>query len=476
MKNIITLCACLLIINFNIQAQVNNSIDIKYQYNWNTISNAWNQQAKLEITYDSIGRMLNVKTFNFANRISADTNYYYNHSNQVIKKVVRNYDPIKDTFDNRLTHHYDSIGRKTLIEEHDWQFDSLKWKLISRRTYVYDFNNNLIENTFEKLDSNKLKILTSYKNDYQFNNNKLEKIINYWYNRNSQEYDTSYIISYNYINNFQFEVSKIDYLTIHGPAGNKDYKRVYISDSTFKVKNITFYFGNSLNEWTTSYMLDSISDIVVKDSNNIAISKIYSSVYKRWDDSLQTFVLDSKYEVDSNFNIPNFKSQTFYVFNGIKYDKLLYTTDTFDLYDNHIKYERFSYADGTKKLIDAERRLYNYTNGSKYYDMILQGYDNSEAKWYNNSREVISLFTSIDFTKNQEPEFIASPNPSNGNFELLFKKKITGKEKIVIYNIYGHLIQTHDLVFNTSRINISIDEKGIYFIRYKKFTQKIIIQ
>ncbi len=53
-----------------------------------------------------------------------------------------------------------------------------------------------------------------------------------------------------------------------------------------------------------------------------------------------------------------------------------------------------------------------------------------------------------------------SPNPSNGNFIIICPNQ---NSKLNIYNILGEIIYTQELKSNKSEINISNQNKGIYF-------------
>jgi hypothetical protein len=67
------------------------------------------------------------------------------------------------------------------------------------------------------------------------------------------------------------------------------------------------------------------------------------------------------------------------------------------------------------------------------------------------------------------------PNPANQNVYVIVDNK-KGFSEIEIFDVYGNVLDKQKLHDNETTINIQSFSKGVYFVRYKEFVNKLIIQ
>lgn len=459
-------------------AALANSTDVKFTYNWNVNSNSWLQTNKFEYDYDSIGRDKEMRRYNFASYPLERVLYFYNAKNLLEKEIQYKYNTIKDSFENYRTlfYEYDSKDRINITTTEEWNKDSLKWKLNRRVTKLYDTRDNLIENKIEGIQANQFKLIVWYKYDFKYANDKLLQNSELIYNRNTSNFDTTEKIVYEYINDYQYEVSEYDMNDVFYPSGRKITKTIHQLDSNFKLKNIITYSGlNNTNTWELMSLLDSINLELSYDPNNQITSKYYSAVYKSWDSTSQSFVINFKYVMDSLTTEKKVVKKIFELNSG-QWQNTSINIDTFDLYNNLMSYESY-YIDsmGQRILQAADRYNYTYTNGSRYYDMFRESYNYENKNWSKATREIVSLFTGIATAKNVERLIKVYPNPNNGEFEIQFGSKPSTSEKIYIYNVYGRLVQSQSIDAQISKIKIAGLEPGLHFVKFRNYTEKVIV-
>ena len=72
-------------------------------------------------------------------------------------------------------------------------------------------------------------------------------------------------------------------------------------------------------------------------------------------------------------------------------------------------------------------------------------------------------------------ELLVLPNPSSGNFQILFDSNEDGIANIEVLNIGGQVIYNKKIIINKNfnTINLSIDVNGLHFVRL--LTEKMVL-
>jgi len=94
---------------------------------------------------------------------------------------------------------------------------------------------------------------------------------------------------------------------------------------------------------------------------------------------------------------------------------------------------------------------------------------NLEAQW----TFVDSIMVSVRKIE-KEPKILLYPNPTTGELRITYHE--LGIDNIEIFDIYGRKVSSHHLIPSSSHHIISISHltAGIYFVRIKDVTQKVI--
>lgn len=453
-----------------------NITDRKFTYVWNSAGNNWDYSYKHEYDYDSLARKSAYRLYSFNRLPINESKYFYNDKNQLSEEIQYKLNIIADSVEKYmfLKYKYDSLDRVIEIRTEMWDIDSVKWDLYSIRTYRFDQYNHEIENTLRVVESNQLKINRSTLNNYVYANNKLQHHTQLRYNRIGLNYDSVFKITFNYINDFIYEESKIDYTFSQFPNGKKIYKYINELDSNSQVIRITKYVSNASNDWALSVLIDSIKTKYKYDSNQELVAKHSYEVYKKWNNNNSQFEIDVKYIQDSFFTIHNQINNTLFSYNGSTFDSLRIYSQKYDQYNNLIENSNTSIENGIKYLLNSDRYNYTYFNGPRYYDMINQIYDFSSKTFVNSSRETMSLFTSIFNQSGSEKLFSIYPNPSSSSFHVRFPKALDRESLLKVYNLQSKLIQEHTLEKNTTVFELKDLAEGMYLIQYEGTSFKII--
>ena len=91
----------------------------------------------------------------------------------------------------------------------------------------------------------------------------------------------------------------------------------------------------------------------------------------------------------------------------------------------------------------------------------------------------LSSFTAspaVGITDNKiDSEFRMYPNPSNGLVNIELQKTVQG-DKVEVLNLHGQVVFRMPVENEKIKLDLTYQEKGIYFIRMGNYTERLLIQ
>ena len=360
-----------------------------------------------------------------------------------------------------------------------WPWDTLTnaWSVIPKaRTinYVYDMNNNQTSYAVQQLTGGVWVNSVQNQMTYNLNNQQTSLFAQSWNGGawvNSYQATTAYDIN----NNTTGNVSQ----TWNGSTWVNSSQNSYTYDAN---NNCLTGLSQSWNgsAWINSYQWISTYDI----NNNMITQLVQNWNVSVWDNStLTNYTIDvnndNTYSLFQNWNGSSWDnsqqdSMTFdanhnrtyvhdMVWNGSSWDNGYQSSLNYDS-NNHVIYELQQTWNGTSYTNGYKGTFEYNVNGFEVYSTSLYFDFNGVPQPYSDSIYYYSHTTITGINEiNSNAVFSVSPNPSNGKFFI--NSSDNKPVSVEIITSTGQKIMELTLTMASSAIDLSGQEKGIYFLR-----------
>lgn len=406
---------------------------------------------------------------------------------------------IKDVFHKIVnTYNQDSLLLSSLF--HIWDYDSNYFRPHELTEYTYDNNRRLIQDIMSvKIDN---VWLSNSKRTQEYTNDLKSREINYYFNRDLNDWILSTRIEYFYNNNHLIVNENTYYFD---NAGDNDYLGSRVSNTYDPNNNMTYSLFESYND--TATLVYGTKTYFTYNSDNLLTEQLLESYSYYYNTNWTPY---NKIEISYNTN--NLKlSQYTYMYGNEAWN--LHNIDSFyyDVYTNQVLAETylfyneawlcsqkvihdFDYNYTSDQLLKPKPSPANYTliyfeNYSHMLKYDIQGtnYSLDEVSWsFDTNQYFYSLRSIVVSLPANVVEYgtslIVYPNPTNEK-TIISLVGVEGEIEISIYDIQSREIMRIVEKPVGSKLEVGIDvssfKKGTYFINLRngKFTQtkKLIV-
>jgi hypothetical protein len=142
------------------------------------------------------------------------------------------------------------------------------------------------------------------------------------------------------------------------------------------------------------------------------------------------------------------------------------------LYSNQVggSYQWIDCNNGNSAVAGATSKGFRPVNSGVYAVVVTNGTCSDTSACFNLIKTGLA-----DFGSATEANFSVFPNPSEGAISVQYSGKIDPTEAIFIYDMNGKLVYRTPLLNAKQIMDLSSLENGLYLIRYKTLSQKVII-
>ncbi|SFC37454.1 Por secretion system C-terminal sorting domain-containing protein [Flexibacter flexilis DSM 6793] len=422
------------------------------QYSWAAGINSWIYYLKNEYTYDTNGRQTQSSTYinsMFNTWIGSEKNEYT----------------------------YNAIGNNTLIIYYVWNTTNHNWQYSTKHEYIYNTNNQLIQDTYYNWSNN---VWVAYsKINYTYTNNNQTQAATYKWNANNNNW-TNYSKEDYVYNNVNQLTQKI---TAHwgGNVWANDYKYEYAYINNNLTQIITNSWGTTSNTWSNY-----IKEEYTYNTNNQVL--LYTTYYF----SNNSWVGMSKFEyiydansslttnIHSTWNSSNsswrnyLKSEFTYNSNNDETSESYYAWD--NTANTWLSYGKQDYTHNTAYAKTALVLPYSLSNARFFSSMVLSRQNSS---WVNSTWQVDSTFTyyyspqgATSVRENEQTAASLYPVPAKDilNIALLDNEN---EATIEIFDMQGRKVLAQNLLQNVSQITVNQLQTGLYLYNIRTTNERV---
>lgn len=314
---------------------------------------------------------------------------------------------------------YDSNHNFTSQLYQEWNNNT--WTNMSQDFFTYDANNNQTGALYQDGNGSAWVNYAQYFNSYDSNNNLTSSLIQGW---NGSAWENSSLSSYTYNTNNN-ETSLL------------------------------------VQTWNGSAWVNYVQYITTYNLNN----QITSEVGQDWDISNSAWVNNTNsifITYDANDNITGGTMQTWNGSAWVNYSKNIITYNSNNIETSY----QTQFWNGTAYVTDRQDTVTFCSNNICVASNVSQNLNplNSSLRNYAKTDNFGCItVTSMDDVSNNNESVTIYPNPGNGIFTI--QSSEFGTRNLEIYNMVGQVIYKTTIKNSQSKIDLSSQPKGIYFIR-----------
>ncbi len=438
----------------------------------------------------------------YKNSKKEDYTYHQTYTTKIAKNISYNFNPISNAWDNEFVSQkeYNSSGKITLDQYFDWDITIGNWKLKREYLYTYNSTNVLISEIYRTFDISSGSVVNSTKDEisYDANNNLLEKIRSNWNNPSG-----NWVLYRKEMYTYSSTNKKLSYENLYWTATagwTGFYKSLYTYNSSdILIETINQNYETSSSSYVNASRIQNLinSFDAIKtiynynwdpfkykwDSTNWSdnhynglkqldtiYSYVWNPVYNLWDKFGKTFY---KYNINGNLN-ETFMQDWINSTNEWRTTRTNYLT--YDSNDSLTSDRSFIYNSSLNRLTEFSWLLYYY-NTSNPVKIVESFTDfNPSTLIYNSAHRheymCSAAVTSVKhISLNKAIEVF--PNPSQDGYIDI--RNYTDKKQFQILNTLGQVVM--DVTLNSDeKINISMLKSGLYFILIDAKSQSFIIE
>ncbi|MEA3503767.1 MAG: T9SS type A sorting domain-containing protein [Bacteroidota bacterium] len=414
---------------------------------------------------ENAGEMVNMNYYNTfyynANIIDVDMTFVWSSKTEewLVSEYLKNnengslHEKYNKTWDvntnivtsgDRSNYTYDANGNMTVQNNQNYNVDyknsnykSDQWIDIDSIIYTYNEQNNCTNELRKVHDDNTGLMVNEYQyiKSYDSDGNCILQYKHLW---DVEVNDWNEIYKYIYV--FDDNGNEISWLSQNRDVENN----VWVNSW-----QIIYYYDDNGNEisWL-SQNWSATNDVWVNDWRHIANfddngNHIFDS-YQRWNDEIGEWgnQVQMIMEYDQNSNL---------------------------IYGLYQRWEVDSWLNSVQIILVYD----DYGNCTS---QIMLSWNNRANAWDNWTKEEVvwSEFDLQGISESESLNISIYPNPSNGIFNIEYKKPIDKGSILEVYNVAGKLISTQIITSNKAQVDISTCKKGMYFVKVNNGIVKVL--
>lgn len=345
-----------------------------------------------------------------------------------------------------------------LVEKQRYVWENYYWETDGKWTYIYDGNNNVIEELYQDLISGYWENISKFTFTYDTNNNVIEELYQVW---NGSNWTISWKYSYAYdMNNNIIQKLK---QTWNGSNWVNSVQTIFQYDENNNMIE-------ELNqEWSGSEWLNDLKKTCTYDSNNYKIEELWQN----WNSSNWVDYLNLGYTYDINNNLIESIWQIWENTTWVNYRKYTYSYN-----GNNIRTETIYFAWWATVWIKDTRWIYTYDANNNKIEERTQDWNG--GYWLDLNRSIYSyILTDVNEITSEINYYSLSnnyPNPFNPVTSIQYAVSNRQFVTLKVYDVLGNEIAilvneekqpgTYEVEFNTSSTKHP-KSSGIYFYQLK---------
>lgn len=347
-----------------------------------------------------------------------------------------------------------------LLAERLWQdWNGSDWVNYRKDNYVYDDNDNLIENIQQKWDTFQWLNEHKYSYSYDENSNLIEEVLQNWDGTNwlnSEKKSFAYDASDNLIEELRQNWDGANWV---------NYTKIdYTYDETKLIEKLWQFFDSP--NW----------EVVWKDTYSYDSNNLIELLWQFWDSSNWVNLVKENYTYDGNSNLIEELHQDWAGPNWVNNAKFDYS---YDENNTQIQSLRFDWYVGSYWRNNTKYTL-TYDGNNNLIESLSQRW--ASSNWVNDRKFTYStILTEIDHWNNVPEYFSLSnnyPNPFNPATKITFTIPKRANLTLKVFDVLGSEVEElvkGDIEAGSYEINFDASEltSGIYFYRIQTedFTQ-----